>query len=73
MKTKTTAAKRVTWDPEMTDKNLASGLTQTSSPSPYLEPVLEIEAKAGPGQATTNVLDRRPKNKNKVAIRWAQK
>ena len=73
MKTKTTAAKRVTWDPDITDKNLASGLTQTSSPSPDLETVLEMDPKVGPGQTTTKVLDRRPKNRNKVAIRWAQK
>ena len=73
MKTKTTAAKRVTWDPDMTDKKLASGLTQTSSPSPDLEPVFEMDPKVGPVQATTKVLDRRPKNRNKVAIRWARK
>ena len=73
MKTKTTAAKRVTWDPDMTDKKIALGLTLTSSPSPDLEPVLEMDPKVGPGQATTNVLDRRPKNRNKVAIRWARK
>ena len=42
MKTKTTAAKRVTWDPEITDKNLSSGLSQISSPSLDLEPVIEI-------------------------------
>ena len=32
-----------------------------------------MDPKLGPGQASTNLLDRRPKSRNKVAIRWARK
>lgn len=32
-----------------------------------------MDPRLGPGQTSTNVLDRRPKNRNKVAIRWPRK
>ena len=73
MKTKTIDTKRVTWDPEITSTSIVSVSTQFSYPSPDSEPVLEMDPTLGSGQASTNVFDRRPKNRNKVAIRWARK
>ena len=72
-RTKTTAAKRVTWDPEIPVSNLSSVSTQISSPSPDSDPVPDIDPHLGPGQTSTHVLHRRQQPRNKVAIRWARK